>query len=100
MFYAAGSKALGPKPAKVFSAADAQRAIVYVPAAVIWEVMLIARAGRINLRRSARASARKKKKRVLGLLNRSAKNARAERRRLMRPARAISITSQMTAAGT
>jgi PIN domain nuclease of toxin-antitoxin system len=55
MFYAAGSKALGPKAAKMFSAADDQRAIVYVPAAVIWEVMLIARAGRVNLRRSARA---------------------------------------------
>jgi PIN domain nuclease of toxin-antitoxin system len=55
MFYAAGSKALGSKAAKVFAAAEAQRAIVYVPVAVIWEVMLIARAGRINLRRSARA---------------------------------------------
>ena len=55
MFYAAGSKALGSKAAKVFTAAEAQRAIVYVPAAVIWEVMLIARAGRINLRRPARA---------------------------------------------
>ena len=55
MFYAAGSQALGAKAANVFSAADSQRAIVYVPAAVIWEMMLIARAGRINLRRSARA---------------------------------------------
>jgi PIN domain nuclease of toxin-antitoxin system len=55
MFYAAGSRILGAKAARMFSAAEAQRAIVYVPAAVIWEVMLIARAGRINLRRSARA---------------------------------------------
>jgi PIN domain nuclease of toxin-antitoxin system len=54
LFYASGSRALGPTAARLFSAADAQQAIVYVPAAVIWEVNLLARAGRINLRRPAR----------------------------------------------
>ena len=54
LFYASGSRALGPKAARLFAAAEAQQAMVYIPAAVIWEVTLLARAARINLRRSAR----------------------------------------------
>jgi PIN domain nuclease of toxin-antitoxin system len=38
-----------------FDRCERREATIYVPAAVIWECGLIARAGRINLRRSARA---------------------------------------------
>ena len=51
----AGGRGLGPKAARLFSDAEAGRALVYVPTAVMWEVTLLARAGKINLRRTARA---------------------------------------------
>ncbi len=54
LFHAAGGRGLGPKAAAVFRAAEARRALVYVPVAVMWEVMLLARAGRVNLRRTSR----------------------------------------------
>lgn len=54
LFHAAGGRGLGPKAAAVFQAAEERRALVYVPMAVMWEVMLLARAGRVNLRRTAR----------------------------------------------
>ena len=54
LFHAGGSGALGPRAKRVLSDAEAQQASVYVPAAVIWEVTLLARAGRVNLRRSTR----------------------------------------------
>ena len=38
----------------MFRAAEDGRALVYVPMAVMWEAMLLARAGKVNLRRSAR----------------------------------------------
>jgi PIN domain nuclease of toxin-antitoxin system len=38
----------------VLDAAEERRALVYVPMAVMWEVMLLARAGKVNLRRTAR----------------------------------------------
>jgi PIN domain nuclease of toxin-antitoxin system len=53
--HAAGGGRLGPKARAQFAAAEAGRAIVYVPAAVIWEVSLLARIVRVNLRRSTRA---------------------------------------------
>jgi PIN domain nuclease of toxin-antitoxin system len=46
---------MGRRAAAHFEAAESQQAIVYVPVAVIWEVSLLARASRINLRRSVRA---------------------------------------------
>ena len=52
LFHAGGSGALGTRATRVLSDAEAQRASVYVPVAVIWEVTLLARAGRVNLRRS------------------------------------------------
>lgn len=52
LFHAGGSGALGLRAKRVLSDAEAQQASVYVPAAVIWEVTLLARAGRVNLRRS------------------------------------------------
>ena len=54
LFHAAGSSRLGPKAAAHFDRAENRRAIVYVPAAVIWETALLTRAGRANLRRAPR----------------------------------------------
>ena len=55
VFYAAGGGKLSPKVKAVFDAADDQRTIIYVPAAVIWEVGMLARIVRINLHRPVRA---------------------------------------------
>ena len=55
VFYAAGGGRLGPRAKAVFDAADARRTIIYVPAAVIWEVGMLARIVRINLHRPVRA---------------------------------------------
>lgn len=55
VFHAAGSGRLGPRAARLFERCEARDAIVYVPAAVIWECGLLVRARRIDLRRSVRA---------------------------------------------
>jgi PIN domain nuclease of toxin-antitoxin system len=55
LLYHAAGRGLGPKAAALFQAAEDGDALVYVPMAVIWEVMLLARVGKINLRRSTRA---------------------------------------------
>ena len=55
LLYHAGGRGLGPRAAAVFQAAEERRAVIYVPMAVLWEVTLLARAGKINLRRTARA---------------------------------------------
>jgi len=54
LFHAVGGRGLGARAASVFRAAEEGRALVYVPMAVMWEVMLLARAGKVNLRRTAR----------------------------------------------
>lgn len=54
LFHAAGSGVLGRRAAAHFAACEAQHALVYVPAAVVWEVSLLARASRVNLRRPVR----------------------------------------------
>jgi PIN domain nuclease of toxin-antitoxin system len=54
LFHAGGSRRLGKRAAAHFARAEAREAIVYVPVAVIWEVTLLARAGRFNLRRAPR----------------------------------------------
>jgi PIN domain nuclease of toxin-antitoxin system len=54
LFHASASRALGRKAAAHFEACERQQALVYVPMAVIWEVGLLARASRINLRRPIR----------------------------------------------
>ena len=46
---------LGPKAKSYFAGAEAGKTIIYVPAAVIWEVGLLARVVRINLHRPVRA---------------------------------------------
>ncbi len=55
VFHAAGGGRLGTQARAQFAAAEAGETIIYVPAAVVWEVSLLARIVRINLRRSARA---------------------------------------------
>jgi PIN domain nuclease of toxin-antitoxin system len=51
IFHAAGRGQLGERAAAHFAATERRQALVYVPAAVIWEVSLLARAVRINLHR-------------------------------------------------
>lgn len=54
LFHAAGSGRLGPRAAALFDRCERREAIIYVPGAVVWEASLLARAGRVNLRRSVR----------------------------------------------
>jgi PIN domain nuclease of toxin-antitoxin system len=54
LFHAADGKRLGKRAAAHFRACEQQQAITYVPAAVIWEVSLLTRVGRIALRRLLR----------------------------------------------
>lgn len=54
LYHATGSARLGRRAAAHFDRAEERRAIVYVPAAVMWEVALLARGARVNLRRAPR----------------------------------------------
>jgi PIN domain nuclease of toxin-antitoxin system len=54
IFHAAGGGTLGPKAKAHFDATERREALVYVPVAVVWEVSLLARAVRFNLRRPVR----------------------------------------------
>ncbi len=54
IFHAAGTGVLGRRAAAHFDACERQQALVHVPMAVVWEVSLLARVGKINLRRSVR----------------------------------------------
>jgi PIN domain nuclease of toxin-antitoxin system len=54
IFHAAGTGRLSVPAAMLFDRCERREAIVYVPAAVIWETALLARVGRVNLRRSVR----------------------------------------------
>jgi PIN domain nuclease of toxin-antitoxin system len=55
LYHAGGSRRLGKRAAAHLARTEAREALVYVPAAVVWEVTLLARAGRFNLRRTPRA---------------------------------------------
>lgn len=55
VFHAAGGRGLSAKAAAFFDRCERQQRILYVPLPVMWEVSLLARAARINLRRSVRA---------------------------------------------
>jgi PIN domain nuclease of toxin-antitoxin system len=55
LFHAAASPRLGARARRHFDDSEGRSAITYVPAAVMWECSLLARAGRITLRRSVRA---------------------------------------------
>ena len=54
LYHAGASRKLGKRAAALFARAEAREAVVYVPAGVVWEVSLLARAGRFNLRRPPR----------------------------------------------
>ncbi len=54
LFHAAGGGRLGPRAGAFFARCERREAILYVPAAVMWECSLLARAARVNLRRSVR----------------------------------------------
>jgi PIN domain nuclease of toxin-antitoxin system len=54
LFHAAGGGRLGKRAAAHFGACERREALVYVPAVVIWECSLLARASRVNLRRTVR----------------------------------------------
>ena len=54
LFHAAGGRRLGSKAAAMFERCERQQAIIYVPAIVMWEVSLLARVSRVNLRRTVR----------------------------------------------
>jgi PIN domain nuclease of toxin-antitoxin system len=54
IFHAAGRGRLGPAAKAHFEAAERRDALVYVPAAVSWEISLLVRAGRVVLHRSVR----------------------------------------------
>lgn len=54
IFHAAGGGRLGPRAKSHFEATERRSALVYVPAAVMWEVSLLARVGRVVLHRSVR----------------------------------------------
>lgn len=51
LFHAGRDPRLGSRAAAFFAACEARNAIVYVPAAVLWEAGLLARQGRIDLGR-------------------------------------------------
>ena len=55
VFHAAGGAKLGARAASLFERCERGEAILYVPAAVMWECSLLARVSRINLRRTVRA---------------------------------------------
>ena len=54
IFHAAGGGRLGPRAAAFYERCEQRQAILYIPAAVIWECSLLARAARINLHRTSR----------------------------------------------
>ena len=55
IFHAGDANRLGRRAAAHFEACERRQAILYVPAAVIWECALLARGSRINLRRTVRS---------------------------------------------
>lgn len=55
LFHAAGGKALGKRAGRLFHACEQQQSLIYVPVAVIWEVGLLVRVGKVHLGRSVRA---------------------------------------------
>ena len=54
IFHASGGGRLGSRAAAFFDRCERGAAILYVPAVVMWEVSLLARVSRINLRRTVR----------------------------------------------
>lgn len=54
LFHAGGGGRLGPAAAAFFDQAEQQQALIYVPVVVMWEVAMLARVARVNLRNTVR----------------------------------------------
>ncbi len=54
LFHAARSRRLGSRARRCFEQAEERRGLIYIPAAVVWEVALLARGGRVDLHRPVR----------------------------------------------
>lgn len=54
IFHVTGEKRLGRQAAVHFQACERQQSLLYVPVMVMWEMSILARIGRINLRRPVR----------------------------------------------
>lgn len=52
--HTSGGRALGRRAQVLFAACEAQQALVYVPAVVVWEVAVLARVGRVRLKTTVR----------------------------------------------
>jgi PIN domain nuclease of toxin-antitoxin system len=55
LLHAAGGRALSRRAAACFAACERREALIYVPAAVLWETSLLARSDRVRLGRSLQA---------------------------------------------
>ena len=55
IYYSGGGRGLSRRAASFFERCEQQQAVLYIPAAVVWECALLARAARVNLRRTPRA---------------------------------------------
>jgi len=54
LLHTSRAAALGRRAAAQFAACEAQQAVVYVPMAVVWEVAVLTRSGRVALKTSVR----------------------------------------------
>jgi PIN domain nuclease of toxin-antitoxin system len=54
IFHATSRKLLGKRAATHFDACEQKQAIIYIPVAVMWEVSILVRIGRVDLGRSLR----------------------------------------------
>lgn len=52
LYHAGSDRRIGRRAAALFAACEAREAIIYVPVAVLWEIGLLARRGRIDLGRT------------------------------------------------
>ena len=55
IFHAAGGGKLGRRAALFFTRCENRESLLYVPVGVMWECSLLARVGKINLRRSVQS---------------------------------------------
>jgi len=55
VYHATGRSGLGRRAARLFARCERREAIVYVPAAVLWECSVLVRVGRVDFHRSLRA---------------------------------------------
>ena len=54
LYHARGDARLGTRARRLFALAESREALIHVPVAVLWEIAMLTRSGRVNLRRSVR----------------------------------------------